>query len=88
MQTVVTFKGDKREIVIDFNLDEETGELNYNVNVNPPINPGDSFNLETHLADTFLGARLGSLRTLLRDLFRPRNQVWLRLPRLQARLRL
>jgi hypothetical protein len=60
MQTVVTFKGDKREIVIDFNLDEETGELNYNVNVNPPINPGDSFNLETHLADTFLGALIGS----------------------------
>lgn len=59
MQTVVTFKGDKREIVIDFNLDEETGELNYNVNVNPPINPGDSFNLETHLADTFLGALIG-----------------------------
>lgn len=59
MQTVVTFKGDKREIVIDFNLDEETGELNYNVNVNPPINPDDSFNLETHLADTFLGALIG-----------------------------
>lgn len=59
MQTVVTFKGDKREIVIDFNLDEETGELNYNVNVNPPINPDDSFNLETHLADAFLGALIG-----------------------------
>ena len=59
MQTVVTFKGDKREIVIDFNLDEETGELNYNVNVNPPINLDDSFNLETHLADTFLGALIG-----------------------------
>jgi hypothetical protein len=59
MQTVVTFKGDKREIIIDFNLDEETGELNYNVNVNPPINPDDSFNLETHLADTFLGALIG-----------------------------
>ena len=60
MQTVVTFKGDKREIVIDFNLDEETGELNYNVNVDPPINPNDSFNLETHLADTFLGTLIGS----------------------------
>lgn len=60
MQTVVTFKGDKREIVIDFNLDEETGELNYNVNINPPINPDDSFNLETHLADTFLGALINS----------------------------
>lgn len=59
MQTVVTFKGDKREIVIDFNLDEETGELNYNVNVNPPIKPDDSFNLETHLADAFLGALIG-----------------------------
>lgn len=59
MQTVVTFKGDKREIVIDFNLDEETGELNYNVNVNPPISPDDSFNLETHLADAFLGALIG-----------------------------
>lgn len=59
MQTVVTFKGDKREIIIDFNLDKETGELNYNVNVNPPINPNDSFNLETHLADMFLGALIG-----------------------------
>lgn len=60
MQTVVTFKGDKREIVIDFILDEETGELKYNVDINPPINSDDPFNLETHLADTLLGALIGS----------------------------
>lgn len=58
MQTVVTFKGDKREIIINFNLNVESGELDYNVNINPPIEKDSTFDLETHLADVLLGALL------------------------------
>lgn len=58
MQTVVTFKGNSREIIINFKVDEETGELMYNINVDPPLMENGEFNLETHLADIFMGALL------------------------------
>ena len=50
MQTKVTFKGEKREINMDFNLLED-GSLDYNVNVDPEISPeDDATELETRLA--------------------------------------
>lgn len=54
MQTKVTFKGEKREIDMDFNLNED-GTLDYNVNVNPELTPeDDATELETRLAFIFL----------------------------------
>ena len=54
MQTKVTFKGEKREINMDFNLNED-GTLDYNVTVEPEITPeDDATELETHLAFIFL----------------------------------
>ena len=54
MQTKVTFKGEKREINMDFNLLED-GSLDYNVNVDPEISPeDDATELETRLAFIFL----------------------------------
>jgi hypothetical protein len=55
MQTVtVAFKGEKREINMTFNLNEE-GSLDYNVSVVPEITPeDDAMELETRLAFIFL----------------------------------
>lgn len=55
MQTAtVTFKGEKREINMTFNLTEE-GTLDYNVLVNPEITPeDDAMELETRLSYIFL----------------------------------
>ena len=54
MQTKVTFKGEKREINMDFNLNED-GTLDYNVTVEPEITPeDDATELETRLAFSFL----------------------------------
>jgi hypothetical protein len=54
MQTKVTFKGEKREINMAFNLNED-GTLDYNVTVNPELTPeDDAAELETRLAFIFL----------------------------------
>lgn len=54
MQTKVTFKGEKREINMDFNLLED-GTLDYNVTANPELTPeDDATELETRLAFIFL----------------------------------
>ena len=54
MQTKVTFKGEKKEINMDFNLNED-GTLDYSVNVNPELTPeDDAMELETRLAFIFL----------------------------------
>ena len=55
MQTAtVTFKGEKREINMTFNLTEE-GTLDYNVSVSPEITPeDDAMELETRLSYIFL----------------------------------
>ena len=54
MQTKVTFKGEKREISMDFNLLED-GTLDYDVKVNPELTPeDDATELETRLAFIFL----------------------------------
>jgi len=59
MQTKVTFKGEKREINMDFNLLED-GSLDYNVNVDPEISPeDDATELETRLAFIFLNTLEG-----------------------------
>ena len=52
--TTVAFKGEKREINMTFNLNEE-GLLDYNVVVTPEITPeDDAMELETRLAFIFL----------------------------------
>ena len=54
MQTKVTFKGEKREINIDFSLNED-GTLDYNATVEPELTPeDDAMELETRLAFIFL----------------------------------
>ena len=55
MQTAtVTFKGEKREINMTFNLNEE-GTLDYNVTINPELTPeDDAMELETRLSYIFL----------------------------------
>ena len=55
MQTAtVTFKGEKREINMTFNLNEE-GTLDYNVTINPELSPeDDAMELETRLSYIFL----------------------------------
>lgn len=55
MQTAtVTFKGEKREINMTFNLTEE-GTLDYNVTINPELSPeDDAMELETRLSYIFL----------------------------------
>lgn len=55
MQTAtVTFKGEKREINMNFNLNEE-GTLDYNVIVVPELTPeDDAMELETRLSYIFL----------------------------------
>lgn len=54
MQTKVTFKGEKREINMDFNLNED-GTLDYNVTADPELTPeDDAAELETRLAFIFL----------------------------------
>ena len=54
MQTKVTFKGEKREINMDFNLNED-GTLDYNVTVDPELTlEDDATELETRLAFIFL----------------------------------
>ena len=52
--TTVAFKGEKREINMTFNLNEE-GSLDYNVVVTPEITPeDDAMELETRLSYIFL----------------------------------
>ena len=54
MQTKVTFKGEKREIDMSFELAEDD-LLDYSVNVNPELTPeDDAMELETRLAFIFL----------------------------------
>lgn len=58
-KTTVTFKGENREIVINFELAEETGDLNYQVQVTPPFEDEDAINnggLTIYLANMFLGS--------------------------------
>ena len=55
MQTAtVTFKGEKRENNMTFDLTEE-GTLDYNVTINPELSPeDDAMELETRLSYIFL----------------------------------
>lgn len=58
-KTTVTFKGENREIVVNFELTEETGDLNYQVQVTPPFEDEDAINnggLTVYLANMFLGS--------------------------------
>lgn len=51
-----TFVSDERKITINFVHNVETETLDYNVNVEPPINEGDPVDLATIFADKFLGS--------------------------------
>ena len=58
-KTTVTFKGENRKIVVNFELTEETGDLNYQVQVTPPFEDEDAINnggLTIYLANMFLGS--------------------------------
>jgi hypothetical protein len=49
-KATVTFKGEKREIVMTFELNDE-GTLDYNVLLNPELSPeDDAMELETRLS--------------------------------------
>ena len=53
-KATVTFKGEKREINMTFDLTEE-GALDYNVTVNPELaSEDDAMELETRLSYIFL----------------------------------
>ena len=58
-KVTVTFKGENREIVTNFELNTETGDLNYQVQVTPPFEDENSIangGLDVYLANMFLGA--------------------------------
>lgn len=58
-KVTATFKGENREIIVNFELNHETGDLNYQVQVTPPFEDENSINnggLEVYLANMFLGA--------------------------------
>ena len=58
-KVTVTFKGENREINANFELNAETGDLNYQVTVDPPFETEDDINnggLTVYLANIFLGS--------------------------------
>lgn len=58
-KVTTTFKSENREIVVNFELNEETENLNYNVTVDPPFETEDDLNnggLVVYLANMFLGS--------------------------------
>ena len=58
-KVTVTFKGENREINANFELNAETGDLNYQVTVDPPFETEDDINnggLTVYLANMFLGS--------------------------------
>ena len=57
-KVTTTFKSENREIVVNFELNEETGNLDYTVTVDPPFATEDDLNtggLIVYLANSFLG---------------------------------
>lgn len=57
-KVTVTFKGENREIVANFELNEQTGDLNYQVQVTPPFENEAELakgGLDVYLANMFLG---------------------------------
>lgn len=58
-KVTVTFKGENREIGVNFELNQETADLNYQVTVDPPFETEDDINnggLVVYLANIFLGS--------------------------------
>ena len=58
-KVTVIFKGENREIVTNFELNTETGDLNYQVQVTPPFEDENAIangGLEIYLANIFLGS--------------------------------
>lgn len=58
-KVTVTFKGENREITTNFELNTETGDLNYQVQVTPPFEDENAIangGLEVYLANMFLGS--------------------------------
>ena len=58
-KVTTTFKGENREITVNFELNKETGDLNYQVQVTPPFaDEADLQNggLEVYLANMFLSS--------------------------------
>lgn len=57
-KTIVTFKDDNRIITMNFVHNLETGELDYNVTMEPQLEEGESLDLVTILADKFISSLL------------------------------
>ena len=58
-KVTVIFKGENREIATNFELNAETGDLNYQVQVTPPFEDENAIangGLEVYLANIFLGS--------------------------------
>ena len=58
-KVTVIFKGENREIATNFELNTETGDLNYQVQVTPPFEDENAIangGLEVYLANMFLGS--------------------------------
>lgn len=58
-KVTVTFKGENREITTNFELNTETGDLNYQVQVAPPFEDENAITnggLEVYLANMFLSS--------------------------------
>lgn len=58
-KVTVTFKGENREIGVNFELNQETADLNYQVTVDPSFESEDDINnggLVVYLANMFLGS--------------------------------
>ena len=58
-KVTTTFKSENREITVNFELNEETGSLDYAVTVDPPFESESDLNnggLVTYLANMFLGS--------------------------------
>lgn len=58
-KVTVTFKGENREINVNFELNHETSDLNYQVTVDPPFASEEDLNnggLTVYLANMFLGS--------------------------------
>lgn len=58
-KVTVTFKGENREIVANFELNQDTGNLDYQVMIDPPFETEDDINnggLTVYLANMFLAS--------------------------------
>ena len=54
-RATVTFEGGKHQITIDFKHNKTTGMLDFRPTIYPPFKEGEDMDLNSFLADSFLG---------------------------------